>query len=296
MQSIESLRRKVASVEDLQSVVKTMKALAAASIRQYERAVESLADYYGTIELGLQAVLKNRPQALAGLEPEGPGRRLALVFGSDYGMAGQFNDLIADRAVQRMAELEAAVGEWTVWGVGERARGRLERRERPAARIFGVPNSVSGITPAVHGVLLEIEDWLSGGPAAQVVLFHNQPQSGSSFQPQERQLLPLDGRWLAELAARPWPTKSWPMFTLEAAELLSALVGQFLFVALYRALAESLASENMSRLAAMQTAERNIAERLNQLRMEYHQVRQNTITEELMDIVSGFEALSRPGA
>jgi F-type H+-transporting ATPase subunit gamma len=80
---------------------------------------------------------------------------------------------------------------------------------------------------------------------------------------------------------------------MEPAQLLSALVRQFLFVTLYRTLAESLAAENASRLAAMQVAERNISERLEELRTAYHQQRQSLITEELMDVISGFEALTK---
>jgi F-type H+-transporting ATPase subunit gamma len=75
-------------------------------------------------------------------------------------------------------------------------------------------------------------------------------------------------------------------------QLFSALIRQYLFVSLFRACAESLASENASRLAAMQGAERNIEERLEELQTQFHQQRQMTITEELLDIVAGFEALS----
>jgi F-type H+-transporting ATPase subunit gamma len=73
--------------------------------------------------------------------------------------------------------------------------------------------------------------------------------------------------------------------------LLSALIRQYLFVALHRATVESLASENAARLSSMQAAEKNIEERLTDLTAEYRQQRQNSITGELLDIVSGFEAL-----
>ena len=73
--------------------------------------------------------------------------------------------------------------------------------------------------------------------------------------------------------------------------LFSALIGHYLFVSLFRAFAESLASENASRLASMQAAEKSIRDQLSELTMKYHQQRQMSITEELLDIVSGFEAL-----
>ena len=74
--------------------------------------------------------------------------------------------------------------------------------------------------------------------------------------------------------------------------LIYALIGQHLFVSLYQALAESLASENAARLGAMQAAENNIEERLQDLHLQYNQLRQSTITEELLDIVAGFEVLT----
>jgi F-type H+-transporting ATPase subunit gamma len=77
--------------------------------------------------------------------------------------------------------------------------------------------------------------------------------------------------------------------------LFSSLVREYLFVSLYRAFAESLASENASRLASMQAAEKNIEERLRELSAQYHQQRQMSITSELLDIVSGFEALTGKG-
>jgi F-type H+-transporting ATPase subunit gamma len=81
------------------------------------------------------------------------------------------------------------------------------------------------------------------------------------------------------------------MFTMDAERLFSALIRQYLFVSLFRACAESLASENASRLAAMRGAERNIGDQLTELTHQFHQKRQMAITEELLDIASGFEAL-----
>jgi len=80
---------------------------------------------------------------------------------------------------------------------------------------------------------------------------------------------------------------------MESEPLFSSLIREYLFIALYRAFAESLASENASRLAAMQVAERNIEERLQVLNSQFHQLRQSTIDAELFDLISGFEALTK---
>jgi F-type H+-transporting ATPase subunit gamma len=104
-------------------------------------------------------------------------------------------------------------------------------------------------------------------------------------------LLPVDRKWLKNLEMKKWPSKTLPMFTMDWEALFRSLIREYLFVSLYRAFAESLASENASRLAAMQSAEKNIEERLEELFLQYHRQRQMTITEELLDIVAGFEAL-----
>jgi F-type H+-transporting ATPase subunit gamma len=105
-------------------------------------------------------------------------------------------------------------------------------------------------------------------------------------------LLPLDKEWFQGLAKRKCASRSIPTFTMDWNDLFSSLIRQYLFFSLYRALIESLASENASRLASMQKAEKNIEERLNELHIQYHHTRQDSITMELLDVVTGFEALT----
>ena len=78
-------------------------------------------------------------------------------------------------------------------------------------------------------------------------------------------------------------------------ETLRALIREYLFVSIFRACAESLASENVSRLAAMQRADKNIDELLGNLNGTYHRLRQSGIDEELFDVIAGFEALAYRG-
>ena len=104
--TVESLRRKISSAGDLQSVVRTMKALAASSIGQYENSVRALSDYYRAVELGLGACFREGKQATVERKaPTHPGAISAIVFGSDQGLVGQFNDVIADYAIKKLAAL-----------------------------------------------------------------------------------------------------------------------------------------------------------------------------------------------
>src|ERR1700685_523961 len=118
----ESLRRKISSAGDLQLVVRTMKAMAASSIGQYEKSVRALGDYYRTVELGLGACFRESkgaaPVAQRKEKTDG-GAVGAVVFGSDQGLVGQFNDVVADFAVKTLATLP---GKPEVWAVGERVQ------------------------------------------------------------------------------------------------------------------------------------------------------------------------------
>lgn len=290
MQTIEDLKRKIESTQDLRSVVKTMKALAAVNIRQYEKAVESLEDYNRTVEMGFQAMLRSRPNLAIGARYAPPGRLGAVVFGSDQGMCGQLNDLIAGHALRTIRQVET---DFRVIAVGERVGAILEDAGQPLQAAFTVPGSVTAITFHVQELLMRIEPWTDREGINRVLLFYSKPLSGASYRPHTVHLLPIDAGWLRRLREKKWPTRALPMFRMDWEPLFSHLIREYLFVSLFRAFAESLASENASRLISMQGAEKNIEERLAELDSQFHRQRQMSITEELLDIVSGFEALKQ---
>jgi F-type H+-transporting ATPase subunit gamma len=158
--------------------------------------------------------------------------------------------------------------------------------------LFAVPNSVKAITPLVGQILVESEARHGQGEVTELHLFYNRPTSAAGYAPVSQRLLPLDESWRRKLADLRWPTGNLPEVMGGGTATLRALISEYLFVSLFRACAESLASENASRLAAMQRAEKNIDELLEDLNRTFHRVRQNGIDEELFDVVSGFEALS----
>ena len=286
-----SLRRKIGGAGDLQSVVRTMKAVAASSIGQYEKSVRALADYYRTVELGLGACFRkigSMPLNIEGKSKTGAGVIGAVVFGSDQGLVGQFNDAVADHAAKTLAALP---GQPEVWAVGERVSARLADAGLPPIGLFNLPNTVKAIPPLVGRILVAGETRLSQGEIDRLYLFYNRPTSGAAYESFDQRLLPLDETWRKELAERPWPKKSLPEIMGDHTETLKALIREYLFVSIFTACAESLASENASRLAAMQRADKNIDELLEELNRTFHRLRQGGIDEELFDVISGFEAL-----
>lgn len=322
MVTLEALQTQIHSIEDLQAVVRTMKALAMVSIRQYEKARTSLTDYNTTVELGLQGLLHHRrfSENSTGLLPfayssqtRDQKQRLVgvILFGSDHGLCGQFNEQIAAYALDQLHQRHIQPDRCLLAAVGARLIPYLEAANQPIQQQFALPSSLAGTLGLIQDLLLAIEQWRfpqnadqrptvdepadSPRPALdQILLFYNQSLSATSFQPFTLQLLPLDRTWLHQLEQRPWQSSALPMVGTRWQSLFSDLVRQYLFVSLYRAAVESLASENAARLASMQAAEKNIEERLENLNADYRQQRQNVITGELLDIVSGFEALKQP--
>jgi len=295
--STASLQRKIKSAGDLESVVHTMKALAASSIGQYVRSVSALEDYYRTVELGLGACLRQSeaasptPEEKVSEEKEKLDTNIvgAIVFGSDQGLVGQFNEVIADFAIRTLSGLP---GKPRVWAVGDRVHDRLTQAGlRPLGKL-AVPNSVTAITPLVGEIQVESEGDRVKNGYTRVYVFHNSPRSGTLYEPVSQRLLPLDAEWRKGLVQIPWPVHTLPQVMSGIPTALRALVREYLFISLFRACAESLASENASRLAAMERANKNIKDLLEKLRGDFQRKRQSSIDEELFDVVSGSEALA----
>jgi len=291
MPTLEGMKRRLDATEQLQSVVKTMKVLAAVSIRHYEEAVATLSDYTRTIELGFHVLLRDPRGRRVSWQGGATAPLGAIVYGSDQGMCGQFNEQVVRHAVGTMHAMGVPPHERKVLAVGERAAATLESADEAVERVITLPGTTSGITPMVQRLLPLIETWRDQHGIASVVLFHNTYEQ-TSYAPTTRRLLPLDPDWLSELQATPWSTRRLAVFSMDWEELFAALVRHHLFAALYQALVESLAAENASRLRSMQAAEKNVEERLDELRGRYHRARQSAITAELLDIVVGSESLS----
>ena len=293
MDTLENLRSKTEGAKDLKSVVSAMKAMAASNIVQYETAVSSLADYFHTIALGIiayfkaekisaineQTTTKNKPEEVI----------CAIVFGTDQGLVAQFNDSMANFV---STSLKALPGKKEIWAVGERVQLLLSDEGFNTSKLYPVPNDINAVTPLVTELLNKSEESQQKEAVTSFYIFHNQPKPGSGYTPVMQRFLPLDEKWKNSLQETQWPTKLPPQIAGAVKPTLVALINGYLFASLFKASVESLASENASRLGAMQRAEKNITDLLEDLGKKYHRLRQSSIDEELFDVVSGFEALN----
>lgn len=288
MKTLEALQRDMATTSDLQDIVRTMKVLAAVSIRQYERAQESLQHYNRSVELGLQALLRQQPVAGVRSVKKKVSTMGVIVFGSDHGLCGRYNESIASFSVEELDRWQ--LKKRRVLVVGSRVEAALRGMGQEVDDCFWVPGTVGHISGTVQKILLKIDAWQQQG-IEQVTLFHHARHQRVSYSPEAQQLLPVDLSSLQQQRHKSWPSRSLPQYTLPSEELLRALIRQHLFGLLFNACAESLAGEHASRLMSMQVAEKNIKQRLESLTGIYRQQRQDQITEELLDVVSGFEAM-----
>lgn len=294
MDTLEELNRKLEGAKDIKSVVKAMKAMAASRITQYEAAVKSLGDYYHTVTLGIKAYLTAEKIQTVIEKPvikkSDDQIICAIVFGSDLGLVGQFNDQISDYVQQ---SLRSIPGKKEVWVIGEHVQALLADAELAVTRSYPVPGSIDAVTPLVQHILIDMEAIRETRHIKQFFVFHNQPKTGSGYDAVMQHLLPLDEQWMQDIITTPWPTNKIPEVAENAATTLTALISAYLFVSVFRACAESLAAENASRLEAMQRAEKSIGDMLDSLGKKFQSLRQSTIDEELFDVVSGFEALKK---
>ncbi len=286
MDTLEHLRRQFDAVEDLAKLVQTMKALAQVNIRQGERAVRAVQAYLRTVQLGLRALLPAdespppRPRATPAAS-EG-----LVIFGSDHGLCGRFNDDLAEYADAEIARIRRDAASVRLAAVGARVAACLE------ARAIAVPTSLPASASAAHArasvrrLLMLVDEWRDEG-IQKVGLIHMRAVRNGRPRPATRGLLPVDLR--AAAGGGPWPSRRRPIHSLSRTALLTAIVRQYLFAVLFRACAESLAAEHTERLAAMQSAEKALGERRDDLVQQIRRKRQERVTSELLDVIAGFE-------
>ena len=285
--NLEALRHRIDGAHDLQGVVRTMKAMSASNITQYENSVQSLNSYYETVNKGLVACFAQL-SAHKQLAPN--HKRLkevaVIVFGSDQGLVGQFNDTLAQYISHQLPTIDSA---YKIWVVGERMNAHLDDMGLTVEKVFNVPSSVDNITYLIGDLLTSSEHLWNQDLQSPIYIFHHKPGAlTGQYEPLMRTLLPIDLSWQKQFQTQTWQGPSLPQTLGSHANTLRALIREYLFVSIFQSAAESLASENASRLISMQRAEKNIEEMLVNLQTSYHQQRQEAIDAELFDVVAGY--------
>jgi F-type H+-transporting ATPase subunit gamma len=293
METLEVLERRIATTRDLQSIVRTMKTLASVTIRRSERAARAVRAYDETIDLGLQIVLRDAEVAATAIAASEAARAAGavglIVIGSDHGLCGQYND-VAVRAA-----LDDIIGHGqegvTLAAVGARAAELLDSAGHPPSVVFATPGSVAGLRETTRALLTLADHWRTEQGMLRLRIAHAVQTAEAPARPVAMPLLPVSPAYLRHQASRPWPSRRLPTYTETREVMLARLIREHVFVRIYRALAEAQSSEHASRLAAMQSAERGIRDRLTEMDAAFRQRRQEQITSEMLDVVAGATAL-----
>lgn len=288
-QTLENLEHQIHSMQGIRSVVHTMKTLSAINATPYERAARSIECYQDVVLDGMKAILHAGGSINTTMPPS--AERVLLAFGSDHGLCGNYNERIAEAVVASMQREKSR--HCRILCVGSRVRDALDRVDIPVQEALFTPANADGLA-RLSGELVTHVDTIRSTVSAGVVsieLLYTSRLSSGEHDIREERLLPLSPELVEKLQNEPYESDSLPWMRESADTLFATLARHFLFASVYRAAAEAMAAENAARLARMQQAERAVDDQLQLLADQTRSARQNQITEELMDVIVGFEAL-----
>lgn len=285
MKNLQKIEKEIKSAKSLQSIVNTMKAFASSNISQFQRAASASWQYKENLDKSLYVVLLEGDKIID--QELTSGLVLNIIFGSDHGLAGRFNERIVSYSLKEIKKHKDRMQ----IVIGHQVLSRLPDNIENCG-FFNVPHTTENITNKVNSLLLKIDELRSNHKIEKIILHYNKPIDKVNFTETSELLFPIDLKAYTKMT-KSWDSKRIPTYFSSQEEILSTLVQQYLFITLYRAFCFSLASENASRLASMQSASDNIEEKLAELTLEYRSLRQDSITEELNDIISGFKVISK---
>ena len=297
MASLRIIRNRIRSVRNTQKITKAMKMLAAAKLRRAQDAVIRARPYAQVIEEMLASLAEARardelpPHPLMAVRPE---RRVEVVMlTSDRGLAGGFNSNIIRRGQRFMTEESGRLERIQFSTVGRRGRDFAKKRgftmRKDYLGFFGRLSYAQAREIADDLITAYEKDELDA-----VYLLYNYFRSTIAQEITLVRLLPLEPK--KRKPEEQAPDKGGlitPEHIFEPSRpvVLQSLLPRFLAMQIWRALLESEASEHAARMTAMDSATKNAAEMIGRLTLEYNRARQAAITKELMEIVSGAEAL-----
>jgi F-type H+-transporting ATPase subunit gamma len=299
MPSLKSIRTQIASKKSTQKITRAMKLVSAARLRGAQEAIIAARPYANAlVEVIGQVAERAGAEAHPLLERREPARVTLVPITSDRGLAGGFNANIT-RAVQRFM-MERTGVEISLELVGKKGRDYYRRRK------VTVKHELPGATGATAGELSRqvasiVVDAFVNGRTDAVFLVYNEFKSAVQQRVVVEPLLPVtrasvmpqmgEGAGAGKDATKPDATPIDFLYEPSKQELLDVLLPQFIESQIHRALLESVASEFGARMTAMESATNNAKEMIAGLTLKYNRVRQAAITKELMEIVSGAEAL-----
>ncbi|MFC7498390.1 F0F1 ATP synthase subunit gamma [Enterovirga sp. GCM10030262] len=295
MASLKALKGRIASVKSTQKITKAMKMVAAAKLRRAQQAAEAGRPYASRLEAVMASLAAKvtvgpeSPKLLAGTGKDQV--HLLVVATSDRGLAGAFNSNIV-RAARKKADALIRDGKnvhfYLVGRKGRAIIGRLFPKQIVGQHDTGAIKYVSfADAQAIAG---DIVERFGNGGFDVAHLFYARFQSALVQEPTEQQIIPVPMPEEASTSSTSGVAAA-VEYEPDEEEILAELLPRNVAVQIFRALLENAASEQGSRMTAMDNATRNAGDMINRLSIQYNRTRQAAITTELVEIISGAEAL-----
>lgn len=317
MPNLKSIRDRISTVKNTKKITEAMRLVAAAKVRRAQEQVTAtrpFADRLAQVLYGLQARLKFEEVELPLLQERALRKVCLLVVTGDRGLCGAYNSNAIKRAEERSNELKAKGIDYTFVLVGRKAIQYFQRRDQPISATYDGLEQIPTASEA-SGIADELLSLYLSETVDHVELIYTRFISLVNSRPVVQTLLPLDpdelvvaeedevfrlttrgGEFQVERErldrSAPQEMPSDMIFEQNPIQILDALLPLYLNNQLLRALQESAASELAARMTAMNNASDNASDLISTLTLSYNKARQAAITQELLEVVGGAEALN----
>jgi F-type H+-transporting ATPase subunit gamma len=284
MTRLAEVEAHIASIGELLDVVGAMRSVASMHVQEAHRVLPDIRRYSGAMAAAITGVLRLMPEPESVGRPA-TGRRALVLCAAEHGFVGGFNERAFDALQHVFGPGDA------LFVLGTRGALLAQEHGRPAVWSHPMATRPEGVPEIIRRLTVELYDWIARAEITRVdVIFARHRQSGGTMI-ERRLLFPVD-----VTAFTGTPLRLPPLHNLPPAVLLEKLVADYVFALLTEAAVEGLAAENAARFAAMDAAHENVSKKLEQLRQDAREARQDEITMELIDLVTGAEALHNPGS
>ncbi len=285
MPSLRDIRKRIRSVRNTQQITKAMKMVAAAKLRKAQDAILSARPYAQMLDQIISEIVARADSVPHPLLIARPPKKIELVvLTSDRGLAGGFNSNVLRRASRFLHDNQQAHDQIEVSTIGRKGYEFFRRRRIPVRKDFA---GLYSNYPGAADIAADFASRFISCDVDAVFLLYNEFVSAISQRVTIVQLLPMRSPERSTHPGTPVDFKYEP----DMETVLEKLLPQALTIKFYRALLESVASEQGARMSAMEKATANASEMIDRLTLFYNRTRQAVITKELMEIVSGAEAL-----
>jgi F-type H+-transporting ATPase subunit gamma len=279
MTRLSEIQSHITSMDELLDIVGAMRSLAGMRVQESQHALPGIRSYAESMASAIGSALLLMPEPSRN-EHGDHGRRALILCMAEHGFVGGFNERMLEAAETTLKSPDL------LFVLGSRGAALAFERGRKIAWTRSMATRLAGAPDAVNRLTSELYARIARGEVARIEVMFSRYRQGATSTIERRLLLPLDTAALSAKQAR-----QVPLHNLPPRPLLEKLMAEYVFALLTEAAVESIASENAARFAAMESARDNVGKKLAGLQENARQARQTEITSELLDLMTGAEAM-----